>query len=136
MGNRKSSLAGFVSVLALTAFFGCTSRQADSQAKADLQQWFENRWPGVIQIVEYEAMNKARDGEDCVIEYRARARVVKDAGACVQTCCGDICIDRLVDGFRWIEKKPDAPRSLRKGDSFEMQGRKKYAKYEKGWSCE
>ncbi len=134
--KKPSFLPGVVFSLAVAiALLGCSSR-SDRQAKADLQQWFDSRWPGAILVLEYEALNKVRDSGTCVIEYKAKARVIRDAGACVETCCGDVCIDRLVDGFRWIEKKSDIPRSMRKGDLFEMQGRKKYARDEKGWSCE
>ncbi len=115
---------------------GCSSRPAERQVRTELQQWFESRWPGVVRIVEYETLTRARDGETCVLEYRAKARVVKDASGCVPTCCGDVCIDRLVDGFRWIEKTHDSPRTIRKGDLFEMRGRKRYEKTEKGWSCD
>jgi len=134
---RYSVQDGLVFVLATAvALSGCSSRPADKQPKADLQQWFESRWPGAILVVDYEALHKVRDDETCVIEYRAHARVIKDATGCLHTCCGDVCIDKLVDGFRWIKKSHDAPRAIRKGDLFEMQGKKRYAKTEKGWSCE
>ncbi len=138
MKTGKSLLQGVV--LALTVLFalsGSSSKPSDRQAEADLQQWFESRWPGVFLIVDYETLQKMRDNDEaCTIEYRAKVRAVKNASGCVQTCCGDVCIDKLVDGFRWITKTPDAPRIIRKGDLFEMRGKKRYVQGEGGRLCE
>ena len=116
--------------------FGCTSRPSEQQAGVDLQKWFESRWPRTIAVMEYEVMNKKRDGEKYVIEYRAKARFIKDTSGCVLTCCGPVCFDKQVDGFKWITKASDNPHVVRTGDVFETRGKKTYTKTSGGWLCE
>ncbi len=137
MANRKPLLPGVICSLVLAAIFmGCSSGPSDGQAKDGLQKWFESRWPGAVLVMEHEVMNKERDGGKYVIEYRAKAAFIKDTDGCVATCCGDVCIDKRVAGFRWIAKASDNPHVIRKGDLFETRGRNIYTKTEEGWSCE
>ncbi len=137
MTKRGSFLPGVICSLVMAALFiGCSSGPSDRQAKDGLQKWFESRWPGAVLVMEHEVMNKARDGRKYVIEYRAKARFIKDAEGCMSTCCGDICIDKRVAGFRWITKASDNPHVIRKGDLFETQGRNAFIKTDEGWSCE
>jgi hypothetical protein len=112
---------------------GCSSHPSDKQAKADLQKWFDSRWPSTVLIVEYEAVNKERNGRKYVLEYRAKGQFIKDTFGCVPTCCGDVCFDKLVDGMRWITKASDNPHDIRKGDFFETRGKNTYTKTVMGW---
>ncbi len=137
MARQGAILSGAVCCVAAAVLLGgCSSSPSDRRAKADLQKWFENRWPRTVLVMEYEAMNKKGDGRTCVIEYKAKGRFIKDTNGCVPTCCGDVCFDKLVGGFRWITKTSDNPHVIRKGDVFEMRGKNTYTKTVRGWSCE
>ncbi len=129
-------LVGICSLAAAVVIVGCSSGPSDGRAKDDLQKWFDNRWPGAVLVLEYEAMNREQGQGTCVIAYKAKAQFIKDTDGCVKTCCGDVCIDRLVAGFRWITKESNDPRVIRKGDLFETMGKNTYTKTGQGWSCE
>ncbi len=134
MTRRRDVLCGAVCCLAVAVLLvGCSSMPSDREAKADLQQWFESRWPRTVLVTDYEAVNKARNGRIYIIEYRAKAKFIKDTYGCVPTCCGDVCFDKLVDGLRWITKASDNPHVIREGDIFETRGRNTYTKTVTGW---
>ncbi len=134
-GNSFLSWVVF-SVVTAILLMSCSPRLSDRQAKTDLQKTLESRWPGAVLVIDYETVKQEPDGPTCVVEYKAKARFIKDVNGCVQTCCGDICIDKMVQGFRWITKASDNPRVVRKGDLFETRGRKTYSKTEQGRLCE
>ncbi len=129
------SIVVFLLISGISAV-GCSSSPSDARAKADLQHWFNSRWPGTVQVVEYQAVKNTGSGRKIVLEYRARGQFMKDTYGCVQTCCGDVCFDKLVDGMRWISKASDNPHVIRKGDLFETRGRNTYTKTVAGWSRE
>ncbi len=137
MARQRTFLSGAVfSAILIVLTIGCSSRPSDKQARADLQKWFDNRWPSTVLVVEYEAVAKERNGRKYVLEYRARGQFIKDTYGCIPTCCGDICFDKLVDGMQWITKASDNPHIIRKGDLFEMRGRNTYTRTVMGWSSE
>jgi hypothetical protein len=137
MMKRKSFLRGVIcSMVVAVSIIGCSLGPSDRMAKDDLQKWFEGRWPGTVLVIECEVVNKGRDGRKYVIEYRAKAQFIKDTEGCVPTCCGDVCFDKLVAGFRWITKASDNPHVIQKGDLFETRGRSTCTRTGKGWSCE
>ncbi len=141
--KRKTSfqpfmrLSGAFCLLAMAVLLGsCSSEPSDRRARADLQKWFENRWSRTVVIMEHEVINKASSNGNYLVEYRAKARFIRDASGCVLTCCGEVCFDKLVDGFKWIEKTSGDPRVIRKGDTFETRGKRTYTKTGGGWQCE
>ena len=134
MFTRKNvflALAGFFMLAAL--FTGCLSRPTGRQSRADLQKWFERQWPKTISVVEYVTTRAEGDEKSYTIYFSARARFIKDTEGCVSTCCGDVCFDKLIDGFRWLTKKSDNPYVVQKGDLFEVEGKHTYKKTGKGW---
>ncbi len=137
MTKQESIFLGVIgSVLMAVLFLGCSLGPSDGQVKDDLQKWFDGRWPGTILVSEYEVMNKERDGWKYLITYRAKAHFIKDADGCIPTCCGDVCLDKQVAGFRWIRKTSDNPHVVQKGDIFETRGTNIYTRTRGGWSCE
>ncbi len=132
--QRTYFLHVVISLILAGSSIGCSSSPSDARAKADLQQWFNSRWPGTVQVVEYQTVKNTGSGLKIVLEYRARGQFMKDTEGCVQTCCGDVCFDKLVDGMRWISKVSDNPHVIRKGDLFETRGRNTYTKTVTGWS--
>ncbi len=137
MTTRESFFLGVIWSLVMAVLcIGCSFGPSDVQVKDELQKWFEGRWPGTILVAEYEVMNKERDGWKYVITYRAKAQFIKDADGCISTCCGDVCLDKLVAGFRWITRTSDNPHVIRKGDLFETQGTDICTKTKVDWSCE
>lgn len=134
MLTRKNAflvVAGFFMITALLA--GCSSRPTGRQSRADLQKWFERQWPKTVSVVEYLKTRAEGDEKRYTIYFRARARFIKDTEGCVSTCCGDVCFDKLIYGFRWLSKKSDNPHVVQKEDLFEVDGKHTYKKTEKGW---
>ena len=118
----------------LTALFtGCSSRPTERQSRADLQKWFEHQWPKTIFVVEYLKTRAEGDEKKYTIYFRARVRFIKDTEGCVSTCCGDVCFNKLVNGFRWTSKASGNPHIVQKGDLFEVEGKHTFKKTEKGW---
>ncbi len=123
-------------IAASVLLLACSSELTDKQTRADLQKWFEGNWPGAILITEYATTNKDLVNGKFVIEYRAKGRFIRDTEGCVLTCCGPVCIDKRVDGLRWLTKASNNPQVIREGDLFETQGRKTYIKTIRGWQRE
>ena len=117
------------------AISGCSAGPSDRQARSDLQEWFDVRWPGAVTVEKYETVGRQGDKTTCIITYKARARFLRDMPGCVTTCCGDVCIDRLVDGFAWKTKASGDTRVIVKGDVFETAGRKTCVKSGGKWKC-
>ena len=84
-------------------------------------------------MVEYLQTRAEGDEKIYTIYFKARARFIRDTEGCVSTCCGDVCFDKLIRGFRWLSKKSDNPRVVQKNDLFEVEGKHTYKKTEKGW---
>ena len=117
----------------LAVLAGCAYEPSAKQARSDLQEWLDNRWPDTIAIVEYHTTKEEGNDKTYTIYYRAKAKYRKDAAGCVRTCCGEVCIDRLISGFRWLSKTSPDPKVIQKGDMFEMNGRAVFNKSERGW---
>ncbi len=125
------------SCLLLTLFIGCSNHPTEKWARADLQNWLKNRWPGEVAIVEFANTGVAGDDGKYTVRYRAKARFLQNEQGCMTTCCGDVCIDKLFHGkFRWEIKASPDPRVIRKGDMFLIDGEITYRKTEFGWARE
>jgi hypothetical protein len=134
MFTQKNAALAATGFCLLTALFaGCSSRPVGGQSRADLQKWFERQWPKTISVVEYLQTRAEGDEKRYTIYFRARARFIKDTEGCVSTCCGDICFDKRIRGFRWLSKKSDNPHVVQKGDLFEVEGMQTYQKTGSGW---
>jgi len=127
------SMVTIVLMFILAILTGCAYKPSTQQARSDLQKWFDSRWPNAISIVEYHATKEESNDKKYTIYYRAKAKYRKNAAGCVRTCCGEICIDRVINGFRWLSKASHDPNVIQKGDMFEMNGRAVFNKTEKGW---
>ncbi len=127
------SMVKIVLMLILALLMGCAYKPSAKQAKSDLQEWLDSRWPDTISIVEYHTTKGEGNDKTYTIYYRAKAKYRKDAAGCVRTCCGEVCIDKLINGFRWLSKTSQDPKAIHKGDMFEMNGRDVFNKTEKGW---
>ena len=137
MLTRKYLFSALMSLLIISALFiACSTKPSERRSKADLQESFEIKWPGLISIVEYQKIRGEGNDKSYAIYYRAQARFIKDTQGCVQTCCGDVCFDKLINGFRWVSKASDNPHVVHKGDLFEVQGKRTYKKTDKGWTRE
>ena len=117
-------------------FTACSTRPSDNRARADLQKWFDRQWPGTVSIVEYQTIKTEGDDNIYTIYYRSKARFIKDTQGCIATCCGDVCFDKLIDGFHWVSKASGNPHVVKKGDLFEVEGKHTYKKIGKGWARE
>ncbi len=134
---RRHLFLVVMSFLVLSVFLTvCSTRPTDRRAKADLQQWFERQWPNSISVKEYRKIKEEGDDKTLTIYFHAQARFIKDTDGCVSTCCGDVCFDKLIDGFHWTKKGSENPRVVKKGDSFEVQGKQTYKKNNKEWTIE
>ncbi len=134
MCARAAAILKILCLLAVPALLaGCSGMPTEGRARSDLQKWFDYRWPGTIAVEEYRTTKAEGDGSGCVIYYRAKARFLKDTEGCVSTCCGDVCFDRLISGFRWLAKKADNPHIVQRGDLFEVEWRHTYRKAWHGW---
>lgn len=137
MFTRKYLFLAVMCFLGISSLLmACSTRPTDRLAKADLQQWFERQWPGTVSVVEYRKTGGEGDDKTYTIYFRAKARFIKDTEGCVPTCCGDVCFDKLINGFRWTSKASDNPHVVKKGDLFEVQGKHTYKKNNKGWTNE
>ena len=134
MFTRKSAfLAAGIFFLLIALFTACSSKPGNRQSKADLQKWFEHQWPKTMSVVEYTKTSDEGDENRYTIHFKARVKFIKDTQGCVTTCCGEVCLNMLIDGFRWLSKKSDIPRVVQKGDLFEMESKHTYSQTEKGW---
>jgi len=134
MIGRGNLLSAVLNITVISAFVcGCSSRPSERQTLSDLQKWFESRWPNTLSVVEYRQLSEEVDNGKYIVNYKAKVIFLKDTEGCVSTCCGDVCFDKRIEGFRWITKESQNPHIIRKGDLFEVEGRNAYHKNVKGW---
>lgn len=137
MRTRKYLFLAVISFLLVPAFLmACSTRPSERRAKADLQRWFDGRWPGTISVVAYQKTREEGDDKTYAIDFLAKARFIKDTQGCVQTCCGDVCFEKRITGFRWTSKASEDPHVVKKGDLFEVQGKHTYKKNNNKWTNE
>ena len=130
------SLMAISFLLILAILIGCTNKPSTRQSKFDLQKWFDSRWPNTLSIVEYHKTKEEGDDKRYTIYYQAKVKFGKDTTGCERTCCGEMCFDKLINGFRWLLKTSKDPNVIRTGDMFEMSGRDIFNKTEKVWLSE
>ncbi len=121
-----------VSLVFHSLLTACSTRPTDRQAKADLQQWFERQWPGTVSVVEYRNTRGEGDDKTYTTYSQAKARFIKDTEGCVPTCCGDVCFDKLINGFRWTSKASDTLMLLKKEICLKCRGNRHTKKIIKG----
>lgn len=137
MVSRKASFFRMLMCMAVCSVLaGCSAGPSERQVKADLQKWFDARWPSAVSVVTCRTTVGEGDDTRITFSYEATARFRKDAEGCVFTCCGEICFDKQIEGFRWLSKASDNRHVIRTGDAFEMRGTYSYKKSEHGWICE
>ncbi len=133
MFTRKNAFFAAIVLFLSAILFACSPKPTARDSKADLQSWFEHQWPDTMSVVEYARTQTDGEGTKYTVHFKARVKFVKDTVACVSTCCGEVCLDRLIPGFHWLSKRSDIPRVVQKGDLFEMEGKYTYTRTDKGW---